>query len=253
MLLKLNNISAGYNGKAVLSNVNLTVNSGDFIGIIGPNGGGKTTLLKVILEMLKPMQGEIIKSEKLNKGDGKSIGYMAQYNDFDRRFPITIKNIVLSGFITRNRVFQRYTSEEKARAELLMKEMGIYEFQNKSASELSGGQTQRALLCRALAPNPELLILDEPNTYVDNQFEHELYERLVTLNNEGKAIMLVTHDVGTVSYYIKSIACVNESLHFHPSNIITEAQLASYNCPLQIITHGDIPHTVLKKHDQVHD
>lgn len=253
MLLQLENISVGYNSKPVLKDVSLTVNSGDFIGIIGPNGGGKTTLLKVILEILKPWKGQITVGDKINASHQKSIGYLPQYNNFDRKFPVTVKDIVRSGFITKNNLVKRYSAKENQRAEALMKEMGISELKNRSASELSGGELQRAMLCRALASDPDLLILDEPNTYVDNKFEHELYENLVRLNKQGKAILLVTHDIGTVSYYIKSIACVNETLHFHPSNIITEKQLAAYNCPLQIITHGDVPHTVLKKHDHFHE
>ena len=253
MLFDLRHIYAGYNGKTILRDINFTINSGDFIGIIGPNGGGKTTLLKVLLDIIEPIRGEIIKGEKISVSGSKSIGYLPQYSDFDRRFPVTIEDIVLSGFITRGKLFQRYKAEEKSRAKSLMKEMGIYSIRKSPASEISGGQLQRALLCRALASDPDLLILDEPNTYVDNQFEHELYDRLVKYNNQGKAILLVTHDVGTVSYYIKTIACVNETLHYHNSNIITEKQLASYNCPLQIITHGDVPHTVLKKHDHFHE
>ena len=97
--------------------------------------------------------------------------------------------------------------------------------------------------------NPDLLILDEPVTFVDNQFESELYQKLKELNKR-MAILLVSHDVGTISYYVKTIACVNKELHYHPSNVISEEQLASYNCPLQIITHGEIPHTVLKMHDK---
>ncbi len=110
---------------------------------------------------------------------------------------------------------------------------------------------QRVFLCRSLMNEPELLILDEPDTFVDNQFESELYEKLKELNKR-MAILLVSHDVGTISYFVKTIACVNKELHYHPSNIITEKQLASYNCPLQIITHGDIPHTVLQMHDKNH-
>ena len=110
---------------------------------------------------------------------------------------------------------------------------------------------QRVFLCRSLISDPELIILDEPDTYVDNQFEKELYEELRELNAR-MAILLISHDVGTISTYIKSIACVNKQLHYHPSNIITEKQLASYNCPIQMITHGDVPHTVLGKHDHEH-
>ena len=111
---------------------------------------------------------------------------------------------------------------------------------------------QRVFLCRSLISEPELLILDEPDTYVDNLFEKELYEELKELNHK-MAVFLVSHDVGTITSYIKSIACVNKNLHYHPSNIITDKQLASYNCPVQIITHGDVPHTVLGKHDHDHD
>lgn len=252
MLLELNNVTAGYDGTPVIHNVDFTVSSGDFIGIVGPNGGGKTTLLKVILGILKPYKGTVKLNSELTNIRSKKIGYLPQYNNFDRKFPVTVRDIVLSGFITRNGLLKHYSTDEKARANMLMEEMGIEKLSNISASELSGGQVQRALLCRALASNPEMIILDEPNTYVDNQFEHELYKKLKQLNQAGKAILLVTHDVGTVSYYIKSIACVNETLVYHPSNIITEEQMAAYNCPLQLITHGDIPHTVLKKHDQHH-
>lgn len=126
--------------------------------------------------------------------------------------------------------------------------MGIEHLFRKPVGELSGGQMQRVFLCRAIITSPKLLILDEPNTFVDNQFEADLYETLKILN-ERMAIMIVSHDVGTISYYVKTIACVNKYLHYHPSNIITEQQLVAYGCPIQIITHGDIPHTVLKKHN----
>jgi zinc transport system ATP-binding protein len=114
--------------------------------------------------------------------------------------------------------------------------------------QLSGGQQQKVLLCRAIIANPELLILDEPNTYVDNKFEGELYEMLKELN-ERMAIVMVSHDIGTITSYVKSIACVNRSLHHHHSNRITETQLAAYDCPIQLITHGRVPHTVLEKHE----
>ena len=125
--------------------------------------------------------------------------------------------------------------------------MGFTILKKKTAGELSGGQLQRVFLARAIISDPELLVLDEPNTYVDNQFEKELYDKLQSLNSR-MAIILVSHDVGTISWYIKTIACVNGSLHYHPSNIITQKQLDSYNCPIQIIAHGEVPHTVLHKH-----
>jgi len=129
----------------------------------------------------------------------------------------------------------------------LLKEMGIYDVKDKAIGELSGGQMQRVFLCRAVISNPKVLILDEPDTFVDNRFEGELYEKLKQLN-ESIAIMLVSHDIGTISSYVKTIACVNGNLHYHASNTISQEQLNSYNCPIQIISHGEIPHTVLKHH-----
>jgi zinc transport system ATP-binding protein len=244
-LLEIKNLSAGYENNIVLENISMDVFSGDFIGVIGPNGGGKTTLIKTILGLIKPASGEMnLFISKTN------IGYLPQVNQIDKRFPITVIDVVRSGKAN-SALFSsfRKNTEEKEKAESLLAEMGISAIRNKPIGELSGGQMQRVFLCRALINQPELLVLDEPSTYVDNNFEGELYLKLKELN-EQMAIILISHDVGTISFFVKTIACVNRSLHHHPSNIITEEQLTSYNCPLQIITHGNIPHTVLKLHDE---
>ena len=244
-LLEIKDLSAGYDGNIVLDNVSMEVFSGDFIGVIGPNGGGKTTLIKAILGLIKPISGELnLHISKTN------IGYLPQVNQIDKRFPISVIDVVRSGKAD-SALFSsfRKNTSEKEKAESLLAEMGISSIRNKAIGELSGGQTQRVFLCRALMNNPELLVLDEPSTYVDNNFEGELYLKLKELN-EQMAIILISHDVGTISFFVKTIACVNRNLHYHPSNIITEEQLTSYNCPLQIITHGNIPHTVLKLHDE---
>jgi len=246
-LLEIKNLSAGYDNNIVLENISMEVFSGDFIGVIGPNGGGKTTLIKTILGLIKPVSGEMnLFISKTN------IGYLPQVNQIDKRFPITVIDVVRSGKAN-SALFSSFhkNTEEKEKAESLLAEMGISAIRNKPIGELSGGQMQRVFLCRALMNQPELLVLDEPSTYVDNNFEGELYLKLKELN-EQMAIILISHDVGTISFFVKTIACVNRSLHHHPSNIITEEQLTSYNCPLQIITHGNIPHTVLKLHDE-HD
>jgi len=246
-LLEIKNLSAGYDNNIVLENISMEVFSGDFIGVIGPNGGGKTTLIKTILGLIKPVSGEMtLHISKTN------IGYLPQVNQIDKRFPITVIDVVRSGKAN-SALFSSFhkNTEEKEKAESLLSEMGISHIRNKAIGELSGGQMQRVFLCRALINQPELLVLDEPSTYVDNNFEGELYLKLKELN-EQMAILLISHDVGTISFFVKTIACVNRNLHHHPSNIITEEQLTSYNCPLQIITHGNIPHTVLKQHDE-HD
>lgn len=244
-LLELKDLSAGYDKNIVLENVSFEVFSGDFIGIIGPNGGGKTTLIKTILGLIKPASGQM--NMYISK---TNIGYLPQVNQIDKRFPISVIDVVRSGKAN-SALFSSFhkNSEEKEKAEALLAEMGISHIRNKAIGELSGGQMQRVFLCRALMNQPELLILDEPSTYVDNNFEGELYLKLKELN-EQMAILLISHDVGTISFFVKTIACVNRHVHHHPSNIISEEQLASYNCPLQIITHGNIPHTVLKQHDE---
>ncbi len=247
-LVSLKHITAGYESGIVLQNVNFDIQANDFIGIIGPNGGGKTTLIKLILGLLKPLSGSIVRNQQK---PGAFIGYLPQQSHIDKKFPIQVRDIVLSGLMSSGKRFQSYSSSDKLRALELLEQMGISKLANVTASELSGGQLQRVLICRALISSPQLLILDEPNTFVDNRFEHEMYELLSSLNKK-MAILMVSHDVGTISYYVKTIACVNTFLHYHPSNIITEEQLANYNCPLQIITHGDVPHTVLQKHDH-HD
>ena len=244
-LIEIKNLSAGYENQVVLENVSLDIFSNDFIGVIGPNGGGKTTLIKTILGLIKPISGEV--NLLINK---TNVGYLPQVNQIDKRFPISVFDVVRSGKAD-TALFSSFhkNTQEKEKAESLLQEMGILALRNKSSGELSGGQMQRVFLCRALMNEPKLLVLDEPSTYVDNNFEGELYLKLKELNDR-MAILLISHDVGTISFFVKTIACVNRSLHHHPSNIISEEQLASYNCPLQIITHGNIPHTVLKLHDE---
>jgi zinc transport system ATP-binding protein len=246
-ILELNSVFAGYNDDVVLNNVSFEIFDDDFIGIIGPNGGGKTTLLNVILGLIKPFQGSVTFYDDIRTERNNKVGYLPQLNKIDSKFPITVKEVVLSGLIYGSICIGRYTKAEKKRADETLKRLGIYNLAKITIGELSGGQVQKVLLARAIISSPRLLILDEPNTFVDNQFEGELYEILKELNEE-MAIVIVSHDVGTISSYIKTIACVNKDLHYHKSNKISEEQLATYNCPIKLITHGEVPHTVLKKH-----
>jgi zinc transport system ATP-binding protein len=243
-LIEIKNLSVGYDKIPVIEDVNIDICEQDFLGVIGPNGGGKTTLLKAILGLLKPFSGTISFRNDI-KGRQKPFGYLPQVKHIDQKFPITVFDVVRSGSIMEGASKSKKIIKEKA--EHLLKEMGISDIRNKAIGELSGGQMQRVFLCRALISDPKILILDEPDTFVDNRFEGELYERLRILNKEI-AIILVSHDVGTISSYVKTIACVNRYVHYHASNKITQEQLHAYNCPIQIITHGEVPHTVLKHH-----
>lgn len=249
-LIEIENLRVSYDKQVVLENANMVIQEHDFIGVIGPNGGGKTTLLKSILGLLEPESGKI-RFTKTMKNKGSDIGYLPQVNKFDSRFPITVFEVILSGLAGQQSWLKTNTRNNKTKVESILNEMGIENLANKPVGELSGGQMQRVFLCRALISEPKLLILDEPDTYVDNKFESELYQKLKELNKR-MAIMLVSHDVGTISTHVKSIACVNQQVHYHSSNIISPELLASYNCPIQMITHGDVPHTVLGCHNHEH-
>ncbi len=243
LLISINDVTTGYEHKAILNHINLVIKEHDFIGVIGPNGGGKTTLLKLILGQLLPWSGQLVYHGDIRQ----HIGYLPQYNHIDKQFPIRIEEIVLSGLQSRKGILGRYTKDDKGKARAIMERCGIEAIAQHNIGAVSGGELQRALLCRALIAQPKLLVLDEPNTFVDNQFEKELYQLLKEVNEE-MAIVMVSHDLGTITSYVKTIACVNRNLHYHHSNIITQDQLYSYDCPILLITHGDIPHTVLDKH-----
>jgi zinc transport system ATP-binding protein len=139
------------------------------------------------------------------------------------------------------------SASDKNKAYAVIDELGLAGMSSSSLSELSGGQMQRVFLGRAIIGNPKLLLLDEPGNFVDATFESDFYEKLRDLNKK-MAILMVSHDVGTISSHIKSFACVNRSLHYHPSHEITNEDLLAYGCPIQLVTHGDVPHTVLKYH-----
>ena len=245
-LITLHNVSVQYDSVTALEGVSLDIFENDFLGIIGPNGGGKTTLVKAIVGAL-PHSGEIDFSPELFRGSTRLIGYMPQQTSFDTSFPISVLELVMSGLQSERGFHARYGAKERQRALELLEMAGIAELANRQIGEISGGQLQRALLCRAIIIEPKLLILDEPANFVDNRFENELYTLLSKLN-ERMAIVMVSHDIGTITSVVKSIVCVNRTVHRHNSNIITEEQLENYNCPIQIISHGKVPHTVLCEH-----
>jgi zinc transport system ATP-binding protein len=245
-LFKIEGLSAGYGNDIVLRDVSLTVNQNDFIGVIGPNGGGKTTLLNVILGLIKPHKGTIEFNNSLLRQN--SIGYLPQMAAGDNTFPVTVTDVILSGLMIQKGVVARMSSEDRKRANSVIEEMGLTSVGRSPLTEISGGQLQRVYLGRAIIGNPELLLLDEPDNFVDTTFENDFYEKLHQLN-ERMAILMVSHDVGTISFHVKSFACINRQLHYHPSPEITNEQLSAYDCPIQLVTHGRVPHTVLEKHD----
>ncbi len=246
-IVSLKEVTVSYQDFIAIENASLNIYQDDFIGIIGPNGGGKTTLIKAILGIIAH-SGQINFADGLYRGTDRLIGYLPQQSNFDRAFPISVLEVVMSGLQGEKGFWHRYTSSERQKALQLLESMGIAEIASKPIGEISGGQMQRALLCRAIISEPKLIILDEPTNFVDNNFEKELYTLLHELNRR-MAIVMVSHDIGTITSTVKSIVCVNKTVHRHDSNIITQEQLDNYHCPIQIVSHGHVPHTVLAHHD----
>lgn len=248
-LIELDNITAAYGNKTVLRNVSLTVYKDDFLGIIGPNGGGKTTLLKVILGLLPPVSGGIRFYRDGNIVSSLKIGYLPQLNNIDKKFPVSVREVIASGLASEKPLFRSFNSDQRKRVDEVIVQMGLEELAGRAIGELSGGQLQRVLLGRSIVSRPQVLILDEPNSYVDKRFESRFYQLLEEINRES-AVILVSHDIGTVLSMVKNIACVNETLHYHSgANVSAEWLGEKYACPIELIGHGDLPHRVLKKHE----
>ena len=247
--IEIKNVTASYDTKPVLNCVSLDVWKYDFLGIIGPNGGGKTTLLKIILGLMKPSSGEVSFFENGKNVSSLKIGYLPQINPIDKRFPISVYEVVSSGLAGEKPLFKNFTSSQKERINDILIKMGLGKYSKRAIGELSGGQLQRTLLARAVVSSPQLLILDEPNTYVDKKFESQFYELLGEIN-KSTSIILVSHDVGTLLPMVKNVACVNETLHYHAGADMSDEWLSEkYSCPIEIVGHGDLPHRVLRKHE----
>ena len=247
-IVEISHLFVRHGSQTTLEDVNLEIFDNDFVGIIGPNGGGKSTLVKSIVG-LQSYEGTITLAPELE--DGRRIGYMPQTNNFDKQFPISVEELILSGLQSEKGLNKRYCKADKARAAALAEEVGISHLLGRTIGGLSGGELQRALLCRAIINFPRLLILDEPANFVDNRFERELYEILERLS-KNMAILVVSHDVGTITSVVRSIVCVNRTVHRHATAELTAELLENYHCPIQVVFHDDIPHTVLPRHDHSH-
>ena len=248
-ILKIENRDLGYSkDNIILRNVNLNIYENDFLGIIGPNGGGKSTLIKSILGLLPYNTGREIFFKNEKETPKLNIGYLPQINLIDKQFPIGVFDTIISGIKLKKTAF-RYTEEQKSSVYILAEKMGIVEYLNQPIGKLSGGQLQRVLLARSIIDQPDLLILDEPNTFVDKKFESFFYEFLSILNLTT-AIIMVSHDISTTLRLVKNIACINNSVHYHSGNEVSNEWLReTYNCPIDLITHGNVPHRVLASHD----
>ena len=236
-VITLNNIHFSYQQLQVLENVSLTINKGEFIGLVGPNGGGKSTLIKIMLGLLKPQQGNISIMGKPVKAGRKSIGYVPQYVTFSRDFPITVEEVVLLGLLGQTKSWFGYTRQEKQRAYQAMEESHILNLRSRQISALSGGQFQRVLIARALISSPEVLILDEPTANIDVPTEENIFDLLRKLN-ERTTIIVVSHDIGFISEYVNRVACLNRTLVCHETSCISGQMIEEiYGTHVHMIDH----------------
>lgn len=246
-VISIQNLWAGYNHEPVLEDINLSVRERDFIGLIGPNGGGKTTLLKVLLGLLSPQRGEVRILGQAVKDGRRSIGYVPQVVEFDREFPISVWDVARMGRLGRRRLLQRFTARDDEIVEKALCQVDMLHLRDRPIGDLSGGQRQRVYIARALATEPAILLLDEPTASVDPQVSASIYDIIRRLN-ERVTILLVSHDMSAISSHVKTVGCLNRRLFYHGEKQVTPEMLeAAYQCPVDLIAHG-VPHRVFAEH-----
>jgi len=246
-VIDIKNVWFSFNREPVLQDVQFTLNHKEFLAMIGPNGGGKTTLLKLMLGLLKADRGEIRIFGRPPKQAAHRIGYVPQDIHINKNFPISVLEGVLMGRLKSGISWSHHKKEDRMAAQLSLEKVEMDQFKDRHIDELSGGQRQRVFIARALVTEPEILILDEPTASVDTKGQTEIYTILKDLN-EKVTILVVSHDILALSSYIKSVACVNRRVHFHgAAEVTTEMLEMAYQCPVELIAHG-LPHRVLSTH-----
>ena len=248
--IHIDNLSVYYGEAPAITNVCLDVIQGEFMGIIGPNGGGKSTLLKAMLGLTPITSGSIqVYGHFLGK-NRTAVGYVPQFATMDRRFPISAMEVVLTGRLKQGlSLFMKYSNEDKDIAFEQLRRIGIDHLAKRQISELSGGEFQRLLIARALTVHPKLLLLDEPTASVDANSREQIYSFLKELNKE-MTIVLVTHDLLAISSEVKKLACLNKRLVYHGEPQLNEHIVKElYGCPVDLLAHG-VPHRVLKEHEE---
>ncbi len=246
--LKIENLSVCYGANQVLRDICLEVNSGEVLGIIGPNGGGKTTLLKAVLGIVPVSSGKIEVFGKPIVNNSQYIGYVPQHAEVDRDFPISVLETVLTGCVGKGiHPFFSYGKNRRQMAMEALKKVGIEDLADKRISELSGGQFQRMLIARAIVSAPKILFLDEPTASVDPASRANIYALLDELKKD-MTIVIVSHDLLAISSLVESLACLNGTLVYHGNPELNNQVVDElYGCPVELIAHG-VPHRVLHTH-----
>ena len=246
-IIEIQNLSFAYNSQEVLKDVSLTVKQGEFLALIGPNGGGKTTLLKLILGLLDADKGTIRVFGHPPRKASHRIGYVPQDVHINKHFPVTAMDVVLMGRRASGKGRAHHSKEDRGAAQNALETVGMGDFIQRRIGRLSGGQRQRVFIARALATDPDVLLLDEPTASIDPQGQSDFYTLLKDLN-ETVTVVLVSHDLMILTSYVRSVACVNQQVHYHDEAEITEEMLTMYACPVELVAHG-LPHRVLRKHE----
>jgi zinc transport system ATP-binding protein len=253
-IIEIKDLNFSYNSQPVLREINLTVSRGDFVAMIGPNGGGKTTLLKLMLGLLKAESGTVRIFNKPPHEISHRIGYVPQDVHINKNFPISALDVVLMGKLKPGRGWSRLSRQDRLAAIEALDQVDMKKYRDQHLGKLSGGQKQRVFIARALVTDPELLFLDEPTASIDSRGQNEFYSLLKELN-ETITIIVVSHDLMVISGSIKSVVCVNQRLHYHGHAELTGEMIemmydctADETCPVELIAHG-LPHRVLHKHE----
>lgn len=250
-VIEIEGLGAGYDGDEVLRDIDLALYPRDFLGLIGPNGGGKTTLLKVILGLIRPQRGRVSVLGRPVRETRHRIGYVPQAMAFDKVFPIRTRDVVRMGRLFRRGMLHRFEREDDRIVDEALASVELGHAGAEPFGDLSGGERQRALIARALAVEPEILLLDEPTASVDARIRTSVFELLHHLN-QRLTILMVTHDMAAISTYVKTVGCLNRTLHYHGGHELTPAMVEeTYQCPVELIAHG-VPHRVLAGHTHAH-
>jgi zinc transport system ATP-binding protein len=238
-------------GEPVLEDINLSVPPLGFVGLIGPNGGGKTTLLRILLGLTRPDRGCVRIQGQAPEDARPLVGYVPQAIEFDRAFPITVREVVQMGRLHRRGLLRRFTAEDDEAVDHALASVRLDGLHRRPLADLSGGERQRALIARALAVEPSLLLLDEPTSSVDSRIRGSVFELLAELNGT-MTILLVTHDMAAISTAVKTVGCLNRRLHYHGGREVSAETLEEvYQCPIELIAHG-VPHRVFPEHHHGH-
>jgi zinc transport system ATP-binding protein len=237
-VIDVENLSFRFDGgPRVLEDVNLEISAGDFASVIGPNGGGKTTLVKLIVGLLVPTTGRVRVFGLPPTKARPRVGYMPQHAMMDPRFPVRATDVVLMGRLGTGRRFGNYTRDDQQAAAAALAEVGLEDHGVRPFSDLSGGQRQRVLLARALVIKPELLLLDEPAAGLDQKVEQDFFELLQELNRQ-LTIVLVTHDLGFVSGFVRTVICVHRHVDIHPTSALDGRAISEiYGGDVRMVRH----------------